>query len=169
MSKNATPKIAIAYPFLPAGRTIQYVESDNPFMQAARTFCLANSLDKSVPTGSVIVRDGVVVGSGANGSSYHESNICERIRQNIPTGQGYDLCEGCHPRNHSEAKAVDDAIAHAQDTQGADLYLWGHWWCCEPCWRRMLEAGIQNVYLLSGSHILFNKTHPENILGGANA
>jgi deoxycytidylate deaminase len=169
MSKNATPKIAIAYPYLPNGRTIQYVEADNPFMLAAQRYTLANSLDKSVPTGSVIVKDGVIIGSGANGSSYHESNICERVRQNIPTGQGYDLCEGCHPKNHSEAKAVDAAISQGHDTHGADLYLWGHWWCCEPCWGRMLEAGIQNVYLQTDSHVQFNKAHPENTLGGTNA
>lgn len=46
-----------------------------------------------------------------------------------------------------------------------DLYLWGHWWFCEPCWNAMIEAGIRDVYLLENSEVLFNKAHPENIIG----
>lgn len=115
------------------------------------------SLDYNFPTGSVIVRDNVVIAAGANGSTYHDEHGCERVKQGIPTGQGYELCEGCHPKNHSEAKAVTDAKAKKVNTRGADLYLWGHWWCCEPCWNAMDEAGIRNVYLMTHSEELFNK------------
>src|SRR5690606_19102476 len=109
---------------------VDYVEIDNPFMQAAREFARANSYDKTMPTGSVIVKDGKIIGSGANGSNYHLLHGCERVRQNIPTGKGYELCEGCHPKNHSEVSAIADAEGH--QLAGAELYLWGHWWCCEP-------------------------------------
>ena len=51
------------------------------------------------------------------------------------------------------------------NTKGADLYLWGHWWCCESCWNVMISAGIRNVYLLENSEILFNKANADNIVG----
>jgi deoxycytidylate deaminase len=161
MRKTGTQNIE--YPFLPKGRAIQYVDVDNSFMREAKRFCLSNSLDKAAPNGSVIALDEKIIGRGANGSDYHKTNVCERVKQGIPTGQGYELCEGCHPKNHSEAKALNDATSRGAKTNGADLYLWGHWWCCEPCWLRMITAGIRNVYLLTNSHILFNRAHTNNL------
>src|SRR3989344_441935 len=101
---------AIPYPYLPTGRMIKYVDAHNPFMLEAREYARKNSLDDSVKTGSVIVKNG------------HE-------------------------------------------TIGADLYLWGHWWACQPCWNAIIEAGIENVYLLKDSERLFNKASPDNIIG----
>ncbi len=155
----------IKYPYLPEGRTITYVPSDNPFIAQAAAFALEHSLDNAVKTGSVIVKNGEIIGRGANGSDYHKAHECERVRLKIPTGQGYELCEGCHPKNHSEPRAIADAQAHGHDTEGADLYLWGHWWACEPCWRAIIDGGIANVYLMEGSEKLFNKDSPENVLG----
>ncbi len=155
----------IKYPYLPDGRTILYVPEDNRYMKIVKEFARLNSLDKSIQTGSVVVKDGNIIGRGANGSTYHETHECGRVKQKIPTGQEYELCEGCHPKNHSEPKAVANAKDTGHDTNGADLYLWGHWWCCEPCWNAMIGAGIKNVYLLEDSEILFNKENPNNIVG----
>lgn len=150
-------RMAIQYPYLPDGKTIAYVLADNPFMHAAEEYARAHSLDKEHPTGAVLVKDGIIVGYGANGSTYHEEHGCERKRQGIPTGERYDLCEGCHPKNHSEPKAIADARSRGEDTHGADLYLYGHWWCCKPCWDAMIAAGIKTLYLLEGSEKLFNQ------------
>ena len=155
----------IQYPYLPQGRTIRYVAADDPFMQKAREQALENSLDDAVKTGAVLVKDGTIIGRGANGSGYHAVHGCERVRRGIPTGHGYELCEGCHPKNHAEPRAIRDAQKGGHKTVGADLYLWGHWWCCEPCWSAIIEAGIENVYLLKGSEKLFNKSHPGNVIG----
>jgi deoxycytidylate deaminase len=155
----------IDYPYIPQGRTILYVPADNQFMIEAREYALKNSLDDAVKTGSVVVKDGIVIGRGANGSDYHKTHECERVKQKMPTGQGYELCEGCHPKNHSEPRAVANAQASGHDTRGADLYLWGHWWCCEPCWKAMIDGGIGSVFLMEGSDRLFNKSHQDNILG----
>lgn len=133
-------------------------------MKEAEAYARAHSLDNAVKTGSVVVLAGEVIGRGANGSDYHVRHECERVRQNIPTGQGYELCEGCHPKNHSEPRAINDAKTRTEDLSEADLYLWGHWWACEPCWNAIQEAGIRNVYLLEGSERFFNKAHPDNVL-----
>lgn len=155
----------IKYPYMPEGRTIKYVSADNPFMIEAKAYAKENSLDEVMPNASLLVKDSIVIGRAANGSDYHKHNECERIKRNIPTGQGYELCEGCHPKNHSESKAIKDALGQNHDPEGADLYLWGHWWCCEPCWNAIIEAGVRDVYLLDGSGILFNKSAEGNIVG----
>ncbi|HEV7702625.1 MAG TPA: deaminase [Candidatus Paceibacterota bacterium] len=155
----------IKYPYLPEGRTILYVPISNPYMAEAKEYARLNSLDKSMPNASIIVKDNKIIGRGTNGSTYHDTHICERVKKNIPTGQGYELCEGCHPKNHGEPKAVKNAKDLGNDTDGADLYMWGHWWCCESCWSAMISAGIKNYYLLENSENLFNRESPDNIIG----
>lgn len=153
--------MVVVYPYLPEDRTMLYVAGDNPFMQAAEQAARTHSLDTTMPTGAVLVKDDRIISRAANGSEYHTTHECERVRQGIPTGQGYELCEGCHPKNHAERRVVEQGT----DTKGADLYLWGHWWACEPCWQAMIQGGIRDVYLLEGSERLFNKNHPDNIVG----
>jgi deoxycytidylate deaminase len=168
MSGDNTAKTATKYPYMPKNGEIVYVSADNPFMLAAKAYAGEHSLDSTMPTGSVIVRDGEIIGRGANGSDYHKTHECQRVKQHIPTGQGYELCEGCHPKNHSEPRAVADALQNFPenaDLSDAELYLWGHWWCCQPCWDSMINSGIKRVYLQENSQILFNKESPDNIVG----
>lgn len=155
----------IAYPYIPEGRTLLYVPEGNPFIRLAKEFARKESKDKTMPGAAVVVRGGLFLGIGANGSDYHEKVGCRRVALGCKTGEGYELCEGCHPKNHSEPKAIADAVARGHTTNGSDLYLWGHWWCCQWCWDCMTKAGIKNVFLLVGSEILFNKQSPENIVG----
>ena len=123
-------------PYLPEGREILYVEADHAFLQEARLYAEEHSSDHLHPTGAVIVRENEVLGRGANVSHYHEDHGCRRKELNIPTGEGYELCKGCSPKNHAEQAAIADAqTRHSQEKIAeADLYLWGHWWCCESCW-----------------------------------
>jgi deoxycytidylate deaminase len=155
----------LVYPYIPEGRTIEYVPASNFYMRVAMEFARLESLDKVHPTGSVVVRDEKIIGFGANGTDYHEKNGCERKRRQIPTGQGYELCEGCHPKNHSEPRAINDAKSGGNSPENADLYLWGHWWCCKWCWDSILEGRIKQVYLLEGSEILFDRGREGNIIG----
>src|SRR3989344_8182190 len=99
----------IKYPYMPEGCTILYVPENNEYMIEAREYAREHSLDDMLKTGSIIVKDGKVIGRGANGSDYHKTHECERVKRGIPTGQGYELCEGCHPKNHSEPRAIADA------------------------------------------------------------
>lgn len=155
----------IKYPYLPEGKTILYVDLGNEYMALARAFALEHSLDDSIQTGAVIIDGGNLISTGANGSNYHKEHGCERVRLNIPTGQQYELCDGCNPKNHAEAKAITKATEAGISVTGMDLYLWGHWWCCEPCWQKMIQAGIAHVYLLKDSEVLFDKLNPDNIVG----
>jgi dihydrofolate reductase len=123
---------------------IEVTYEDSPFMDEAFEVEKEQSLDKGFPVGVVYVKDGKVVARGANGSTYHDEHGCERKRLGIPTGQGYELCEGCHPKNHGEAKAVKIAKDNHtyENLKGATAYMHGHYWACESCNQKMEEAGI---------------------------
>ncbi len=158
---------SITYPYMPPVGIIEYVPISNPFMALARAYARVQSRDAVMPGAAVVVKDNRVIGMGANGSDYHSTRQCERVLRGCKSGEGYELCEGCHPKNHSERTAVADA----RNRLGKDavwfsnLYLWGHWWCCEPCWEAMNGAGILRVFLLEDSEMLFNKEDPHNIVG----
>jgi deoxycytidylate deaminase len=163
------------YPYYPQETGISYVSDTNPHISEAREFALKNSLDKHMPNASVIVKNGITIGRGANGSDFHEKNEnilaygikgCRRIFIGAKTGEQYDQCEGCHPKNHGEPRAIEDAIRNGYSTVGADIYMWGHWWCCENCCAKAIrENGIKKIFLLEKSDILFNKESPNNIVG----
>jgi deoxycytidylate deaminase len=165
VAKKGKLNASINYPYLHPMGSIKYVAEDNKYMQAAKKFAKKNSLDRAVPTGTVLVLGGRIIGRGANGSDYHDKYGCERVRLNIPTGQGYELCEGCHPKNHSEVRAIENAKAEGKKTEGAEAYLWGHWWCCEDCWNAMIKSGVTKVNLMASSELLFNKLSPQNVIG----
>lgn len=144
-------------PYLPEGREILYVPAENEFMRAAREAAQELSLDPDHPTGAVIVRDGEILGRGANGSDYHAEHGCKRKELHVPTGQQYELCPGCDPANHAERRVIASVLQKGLAPAGADLYLWGHWWCCQWCWEAMIEAEIRNVYLVEGAKRVFDK------------
>ncbi|HMP67520.1 MAG TPA: deaminase [Candidatus Paceibacterota bacterium] len=155
------------YPYLPQGREIKHVPITNEFMQLAKKVADEESTDGMNPTGSVIVRDGIILGKSANKSpvgdikklyQLHKNGLCIRRILKIKTGQKYWACPGCaKPHHHSEQGAIRNAKQNGHDTSGADLYLWGHWWCCEHCWNKIIEAGIRDVYLLDTSERDFGR------------
>jgi len=146
----------IEYPYLPEGKIIKYVAADNPFMAEAEKMSSSTGCAKQA-TGAVIVKEGKIIGRGCNAGKKVE--ICPRIVNNSKTGEDYHYCkEICEQTGHSEVTSVHDAKINRQDTNGADLYLYGHWWCCKNCWDTMIEAGIKDVYLLEDSYKKFNPT-----------
>jgi deoxycytidylate deaminase len=138
-------------PYLPTGKEILYVEPDHEFMLLAKNVAKQGSLDLLHPTGAVLVKNGKPIGAGANGSVFHTHLGCVRKLLRVPTGKSYFLCGGCSPKNHAEQKAIKEAQSKKLSPKGADIYLWGHWWCCESCWQTMITAGIKNVYLPKGA------------------
>mgnify|MGYP001612832790 FL=1 len=130
--------------------------------------------DWNHPTGAVVVLDGQIIGLAADRSRLkskkllrlHKKGLCIRKFFKTPSGKRYWLCPGCSlPQHHAEPLAVKDARKHQTSIEGGDLYLYGHWWCCKPCWDTIIKTGIKNVYLMEGSYKLFNKSNPTNIVG----
>jgi len=141
-------------PYIPQGKEIFFVPETDRFIKEAQRVAQTLSRDQGHPTGAVIVLKGEIIGRGANGSDYHEKNGCERKRKKIPTGEKYELCPGCDPKNHAEQTALRSC---AIPPVGGDLYLWGHWWCCESCWDAIIKDRIQNVYLVENAEGKFKK------------
>jgi dihydrofolate reductase len=130
---------------------------DNEFIDAAERAAVELSLAPTHRTGAVLVKDGKIIGRGANGSNWHEQHAndpelkdfggCMRKKLKSPTGQEYEKCEGCSPINHSEPRVVKNARDNGHDPAGATCYLWGHWWYCEPCSKALLGAGVKKMVL----------------------
>lgn len=134
------------------------IDGGSIWMGHAERIAEIYSLDLKQKVGCVIVHDKLgIIGCGANGSRYHELNGCLRKVIGCKSGEGYDLCEGCHPKNHAEPSAIDDALSksNGDSLRGSDVYIWGHWWCCSACWSRMDEVGIRDVYIIDGAEERF--------------
>lgn len=78
------------------------------------------------------------------------SNHCDNPQDKCPrgemqTGEGYELCKSaCGQHNHAE---VDACLKAGKGAEGADLYLIGHYYCCDDCKKIMREHGIKNIYI----------------------
>lgn len=149
----------INYPYMPEGRALKYVPYDHPFMVEACQARKTLSGDPIFPIGAVLVKDGEVlvrVGNGYNLGA-HQIHICPRVVQECPSGTGYDLCTLHDDPGHAEQMAVDEAQKQGIDIQGADLYMYGHWWACEPCWNKLINAGVRDVYVTDDAHERFSR------------
>jgi tRNA(Arg) A34 adenosine deaminase TadA len=149
----------IQYPYLPEGKTLKYATADHPYMIEAANVRDTQAGDTLYPVGSVLVKDGKIIGRGGNGYNQGPGNvhICPRIVLDCQSGEGYDLCTLHDSPGHSEVMTLADARANGYDPAGADLYMYGHWWACEPCWKAMLKAGVRDVYVLDDAHERFSK------------
>ena len=131
------------------------------------------STESKHPTGAVAVKDGKVIARAANQSRLRNHKLlalhrryCIRKMLHVPTGKRYWMCPGCASHHqHAESGLVSSARQVGVDLTGANVCLYGHWWCCKPCWDAMISVGIKDVYLLQGSEHLFNPQHMGNILG----
>ena len=149
----------IEYPYMPEGHHLKYASVDDPFMQEAsraRDECAGDPL---YPVGIVLVKDGEVVARAGNGYNRGpgEIHVCPRVVLDCPSGTGYDLCTLHDAPGHSEQMLVAEAKKQGIDLEGADAYMYGHWWACEPCWTALLEAGIRDLYVTDDAHERFSR------------
>jgi deoxycytidylate deaminase len=147
------------YPYLPEGRVIHHVAADHPFMLEAKNVRAELSGDPIWPNGAVMVKEGKIVARAGNGFNRgsHLIHVCPRIVHECPSGEGYDLCSLHDPQGHAEQMTIKVAIENGIDPTGADIYMYGHWWCCKPCWDEMIAHGIANVYLPERADAIFTK------------
>ncbi|HVT75124.1 MAG TPA: hypothetical protein VHD69_01745 [Candidatus Paceibacterota bacterium] len=155
-------------PYLPEGRNIFIVPATDRFMLEAKRVRDTESTDLNHSTGAVAVKDGVIVGEAANQAGFktpklielHRRGWCVRRILKVKSGTRYWLCPGCSThQDHAESGAVRDAVTRGgpDAARGADLYLYGHYWCCKPCWDNMIKGGIANVYVVDGADALFGR------------
>ncbi|MFH1404741.1 MAG: deaminase [Patescibacteria group bacterium] len=147
----------VKYPYLPEGWEIKFVPESNEFMQEAKDARDRLAGDTLYPVGGVLIKDRKVIGKAGNGYNRGRDtiHICPRYVANVPSGERYDLCDLHEHPGHSERMVLKDAMEKGIDPSGSDIYLYGHWWCCEPCWNALIEAGVANVYLVEGAHEQF--------------
>jgi deoxycytidylate deaminase len=94
----------------------------------------------------IINGDNIVVGSNW---CINPQESCPR--KDLPTGIGYDLCRNiCKQHNHAESDACKKA---GELANGADLYLIGHYYCCENCKAIMSLSGIKMVHIVKEEKI----------------
>lgn len=162
----------IKYPYMPEGRTVLYTDISNPFMARAKEVARTSN-EKQQSTGAVIVCDEKIVSEASNMNPLTSQwmiklhkKYCIRHLLHIPSGKKYWACPGCAGKeSHAESRAAKLLIKKGVPNGPIDLYLWGHWWCCDTCWKNMMKVQIRNVYLLENSENLFNPKSPESIIG----
>lgn len=145
----------------------QLVDGDNIYILAAKQSAIDLSLTSIFPIGIVAEKNGGIIARAGNGNGYHENNLdtpkhrkgCIRRYMNdereaaglekFKGGEGFELCPGCHTDSHAEANLIKECkkINRYDDLNGANVYMYGHFWCCKDCWKKMIDAGIKNVYL----------------------
>ena len=114
-----------------------------------------------VQTGAVIVKEGKIIGRGANLCSPNGFNHGKKVkscpRMNLPSGEKYEICKPLH----AELLAILDA--GAKNCRGAVMYLWGHYYACWHCQSIAHLVGIKEIKC-SETKESFYKKHP-NIKG----
>lgn len=144
---------------MPEGRALKYVPVDDAFMQKAKQAQETYAGDPLFPVGLALVKNGEVIVQAGNGFNKgpNEVHICPRIVLECPSGTGYDLCTLHDAPGHAEQMAVKVAQEQGIDIVGADAYMYGHWWACEPCWTALIDAGIRDLYVTDDAHERFSR------------
>jgi len=144
---------------MPEGRLLTYVSADHPLMQEAAKARAECAGDPLYPVGGVLVKDGRVIARAGNGYNRGPGtvHVCPRIVLDCPSGTGYDLCDLHDAPGHAEQMTIKAAREAGEDPTGADFYMYGHWWACEPCWNALIEAGVRDVYVTDDAHERFSR------------
>jgi dCMP deaminase len=125
---------------------------DSKYMKMAKIWA-TNSFAQRTKVGALIVKDGMIISDGFNGTPHGFENECEEA---IPCGHScsnlFDKnCGLCSERKlqtkpyvlHAEANAILKVAKSANSTEGATLY------CtlspCIECAKLIIQAGIIRV------------------------
>lgn len=158
-------KVSHPQPYIPEGREVYEVPESDQYMSAAKAVWFT-STELSHPTGAVVVKEGKMIGAAPNRGGIqnyklaliHKTRFCIRRIFKIRSGTKYWMCPGCAKhKHHAEASSVRNAQRRVGDITGSDLYLYGHYWCCKPCWDAMIAAGIRNVFVVENAFNLFGR------------
>lgn len=146
---NQIHEIYIKHPYLSKKFTTTYDDDMKFFDYGKDVYAYADNTLGQITTTLYEKNDTIITYASNGGPLFHREHGCERVRLHIPTGQGYDLCMGCNPINHSELRAIERAKTYgkAKELHGANAYLYGHWWSCIDCSNGLEKAGIKHLHL----------------------
>lgn len=100
------------------------------------------SIDPSTKVGCVLVRNRRVVSTGYNG---FPKNISDNFERLMDREKKYEITV------HAEVNAVTTAALHGVSTEGCNAYV--TFSPCSHCAAVLINAGIQEVYVVGGSII----------------
>ena len=107
------------------------------YLVSERSTCLRRKV------GSVIVRDKQLLSSGYNGAPvglpHCTSDLCMRMKLNIPSGEKPNLCRSVH----SEMNAICQAAKNGVNINGATIYCTT--FPCIYCAKSLVNAGIKRL------------------------
>lgn len=123
------------------GRTI---ETDRQILkmcleEATKSKCLSRHV------GAILVKNGIIIGRGANNAPVHTKpcSECIRHKNNIKSGKSLDICKAIH----AEENAILDAMTKTRDLEGATLYV--SVFPCYNCAKLIVNQGISKVVYLT--------------------
>jgi deoxycytidylate deaminase len=158
-------------PEIVEGVEYEYVDLNNQFMHEAYEYAKSlyeiKNWNRMTAPVTVLVKNGQIIAKGVAGDEWHQrEGTCMRVELKLPSGVGYDQCQGCHPDNHSEKVALRKAREANIDVTGAEAYMYGHWWLCRSCLNALIDAGVsKKVFLLDEADQLFDRDNPNNVIG----
>lgn len=137
----------------------RFVSFDHPHMMAAYDARRECAGDTIFPIGVVLVKNDVVVARAGNGFNRGSGikHVCPRVVMECPSLTGYELCSLHDTPGHAENMLVLAAAEQGIDPVGCDVYMSGHWWCCDACWRVLMEAGIRDVFIVDDAQERFSR------------
>lgn len=98
--------------------------------------------------GAVIVKDKRILATGYNGAPSkvrHCTQVgCLREELNVASGERHELCRGIH----AEQNAIIQAAFHGVSVNSAALFCTNL--PCSICAKMIINAGIKQIYYLSG-------------------
>lgn len=169
----------IKYPFVPSNIQLGEAPIEHPDMRLAFEHAMKHQRAQAASgmrgVASVLVtRDGQrlfgIAGELTNHIDGHDDELVDDItwhakygrcdRMQLDGNVDYDKCPGCRHDRHSEHSVVRKALRDGIDLTGAEIYLYGQWWVCEPCANAAHDAGVRKIYMLPKAYELFDRTRP---------
>lgn len=142
----------------------EYVKGSNVHMQTmyaiARALYSVNRWNQKTTPICIIARGDEVLALGIAGNGMHPLTAhCDRVDK---PGSDYSACKWCQEDQHAEIRALS---CLKTDARGAKAYLYGHFHACDNCCKGMELFGIETVVLLEKSSELFDRHHPNTVIG----
>lgn len=99
------------------------------------------------PVAAVIVSGDEVLGLGANLRDGTQMQLCcPREFEGCKSGEGYEFCaEVCGQVAHAEIAAMSD-LKFPMPAE-AEMFVWGHCYCCDQCVEAAMKIGIKSIWL----------------------